>query len=39
MQIHLTLMRIEEFMRLLRVRKTSLCSMVEKAMGTDWGVS
>lgn len=39
LQIHLTLMRVEELVRLLRIRKSSLCSMAEKAMGTAWGVS
>lgn len=34
LQIHLTLMRIEELVRLLKVRKSSPCSVAEKAMGT-----
>lgn len=32
LQIHLTLMRVEELMRSLRVRKSSPCSMAEKTM-------
>lgn len=34
LQIHLTLMRVEELVRLLKVRKSSPCSVAEKAMST-----